>query len=69
MAFSVSYIIGIVIGLVLLGALMPTAFSSIFNANTTGWDPNTVTIFALIPLFVAVIFIAKLAMDIRGGKD
>ena len=70
MAFTVGYIIGIVIGLVLLGALMPTAFSSIFNANTTGWDANTVTIFTLIPLFVAVIFIAKLALDIRGGgKD
>jgi hypothetical protein len=46
--------------IVLLGAiLLPIAFTLIFNANTTGWDDNTTTIFGYIPIIavVAVIII------------
>lgn len=55
---------------VLLGAiLLPIAFGLIFDANTTGWDDNTVTVFNLIPIIacVALILILVYAYFTRSG--
>ena len=56
-------VIGIFITILLTAILIPVAFSQIFNANTTGWDANTVTIFGLIPIIgvVAIILILVFA--------
>jgi uncharacterized membrane protein len=56
-------VIGIFITILLTAILIPVAFSQIFNANTTGWDTNTVTIFGLIPIIgvVAIILILVFA--------
>jgi len=41
--------------IVLLAAiLLPISFTLIFNANTTGWDANTKTIFGYIPIIAIV---------------
>jgi len=56
---------------VLLGAiLLPLAFSQIFNANVTGWDTNTKTVFKLIPIIAVVALIITLvyAYYRRGGE-
>lgn len=61
-------IVGIFIVLLLGAVLLPIAFTAIFNANTTGWDSNTVTIFNLLPIIgvVAVILILVYAYFTRG---
>lgn len=53
-------VIGIFVAVLLAGILLPVAFNQIFNANTTGWDSNTVTIFSLIPIIAAVAIILGL---------
>lgn len=47
-------VIGIFVTVLLTAILIPVAFTQIFNANTTGWDSNTVTIFGLIPIIAVV---------------
>lgn len=50
-------VINIFIVALLAGILLPIGFSQVFNANTTGWDSNTVTIFGLIPVIASVALI------------
>ena len=50
-------VINIFVVVLLAGILLPIAFTQIFNANTMGWDSNTVTIFGLIPIISAVALI------------
>lgn len=52
-------VIGVFVTILLTAILIPVAFGQIFNANTTGWDSNTVTVFSLIPIIgvVAIILI------------
>lgn len=52
--FSIGIVITLFIAFLLAGALLPTAFSQIFNATTTGWTTATVTVFFLLPLMGAV---------------
>ena len=56
-------VIGVFITILLTAILVPIAFSQIFNANVTGWDSNTTTIFKLIPIIgvVAIILILVFA--------
>lgn len=55
--------------ILLAAILLPIAFGQIFNANTTGWDSNTVTIFGLIPIIgaVALILVLVYAYYQRGN--
>lgn len=50
-------VINIFVVVLLAAILLPIAFGQIFNANTTGWDSNTTTIFALIPIIASVALI------------
>lgn len=61
-------IINIFIVVLLAGILLPIAFGQIFNANTTGWDANTVTIFSLVPIIsvVALVLVLVYAYFQRG---
>ena len=60
-------IIGIFVVILLAAILLPIAFSLIFNANTTGWDSNTKTIFALIPIIGVVAVVLALVYRHYGG--
>lgn len=53
-------IINIFIVVLLAAILLPIAFTLIFNANTTGWDTNTTTIFGLVPIIAVVALIVIL---------
>jgi uncharacterized BrkB/YihY/UPF0761 family membrane protein len=50
-------VINIFVVLLLAAILLPIAFTQIFNANTVGWDSNTVTIFGLLPVIASVALI------------
>ena len=50
-------VINIFVVILLSAILLPIAFSQIFNANTTGWDTNTITIFGLLPVIASVALI------------
>lgn len=61
-------VIGIFITILLTGILVPVAFDQIFNADTTNWSSNTVTIFNLLPVIsvVAIILILVYAFYDRS---
>lgn len=63
-------VIGVFVTILLTAILIPVAFTQIFNANTTGWDSNTTTIFGLIPIIgvVALILILIYAYYTRGRE-
>jgi hypothetical protein len=58
-------VIAIFVTVLLAAILLPVAFNQIFNANTTGWDANTVTIFSLIPIIAGVAVILGLVSYYR----
>jgi hypothetical protein len=53
-------VVNIFIVILLAAILLPIAFSLIFDANTTGWDTTTVTIFGLIPLIGTIALVLVL---------
>lgn len=53
-------VVNIFIVILLAAILLPIAFSLIFDANTTGWDSTTVTIFGLIPLIGTIALVLVL---------
>jgi len=62
-------VIGVFIVLLLTAVLLPIAFNLIFNANTTGWDDSTVTIFGLIPIIAIVAIILILVFAYFTRRD
>lgn len=62
-------VIGIFVTILLTAILIPVAFTQIFNANTTGWDTNTVTIFGLIPIIGVVAIILVLVFAYYSRRD
>lgn len=62
-------VIGVFITILLAGILVPIAFSQIFNANVTGWDTNTVTIFKLLPIIGVVALILILVFAYYTKRD
>jgi hypothetical protein len=53
-------VVNIFIVILLASILLPIAFSLIFDANTTGWDSTTTTIFGLIPLIGTIALVLVL---------
>ena len=53
-------VINIFIVVLLAAIILPISFTLIFNANTTGWDSNTTTVFGLIPIIAVVALIVIL---------
>jgi phosphohistidine swiveling domain-containing protein len=58
---STGAIIGLVIGIVILAALMPTAISSINDANTTGWDASQAAIWSILGLIILAVVVMKIS--------
>lgn len=68
-AALVGLVLAIFIAFLLAGAILPTAFSQIFNATTTGWTTETATVFQLLPLMGTVallIMVVGAAVVIKG---
>lgn len=64
---SVGLVITIFLIIILGAAVLPTAFSQWFNANTTGWPVSTQTLWPLVPLLAIVVVIAILAYRVAEG--
>ena len=62
-------VVNIFIVILLAAILLPIAFSLIFDANTTGWDTTTTTIFGLIPLIgtIALVLVLVYAYVQKGN--
>lgn len=54
-------IIGLVIGIVILAALLPTAISSLNGANLTGWDATQTAIWGIMGLIILAVVVMKVA--------
>ena len=67
MALSVGLVITIFLIFIVGAAVLPTAFSQWFNANTTGWPTATQTLWPLVPLLGVVVVIAILAYRVSEG--
>lgn len=54
------YIITLVIGIYLFSALLPSAITALNGANTTGWTPTQMAIYAVIGVVVLAVVIIKI---------
>jgi len=62
-------VIEIVIVVIVVALLFPIAGQLIFNANTTGWDSNSVTVFGYIFIIAIVaVLVLLLTSYIRHGS-
>ena len=56
---STGAIISLVIGVVILAALLPTAIASINAANTTGWTTTQTAIWGILGLIILAVVVMK----------
>lgn len=54
-------VMGLFIVAILVGALIPTAITSVSSANTTGWDAGTIATYNALPVMLTVAVIAVIA--------
>jgi len=59
-------VISLFVATFLFAILMPIAFQQVFNANTTGWDAMTVTVWKIVPLLAVVAMILVLIYKVAG---
>jgi hypothetical protein len=59
--------IGVALLVYILAAIVPGAFSSFFDADTTGWSTGVVALWLLIPLFVVIFFIRHFSKGDGGA--
>jgi hypothetical protein len=55
-----AFIVAISVGLLVAGILLPIGIGQIANANTTGWDAQTILVWGVIPVAGAVAVVLKL---------
>lgn len=69
----VGSMIALFIGAIFAGYVLPPAISSIFNANTTGWDQGTATLWLVlgivIVIAVVVLFLRTTGLIGGGGRS
>ena len=59
-ALSAESILGLVIVVVIAAAALPTAITTFFSANTSGWtDPATLALWGLIPMIIIAVIVMK----------
>lgn len=56
---STGAIISLVIGIVIMAALLPTAINAINEANTTGWDSTQTAIWGILGLIILAVIVMK----------
>jgi Tfp pilus assembly protein PilE len=54
-------VIGVFIVAILIGALIPTAITSIVEVNKTGWEACTTATYNALPILIVVVIVAVLA--------
>lgn len=69
MALSMDKIIGIALGVYVLAALIPSALTTFFGANTTGWDTATVALWGIIPLAIVILVVRSYFAGGGGGRS
>ena len=65
---SVKEAFSLMLGLVFMGALLPTGIFALVNASTTGWDSTTIILWGLLPLIVIGVIIMKYTGGLGGGR-
>lgn len=65
MAFNMQSIILLVIGLVIVGAMVPTGLDALNNANTTGWTTGEIALFGVI----GIAALAGIVMGVLKGRS
>jgi hypothetical protein len=61
----VGSMIALFVGAIFAGYILPPAISAIFNANTTGWDSGTATLWLVLGI-VIVIAVVVLFLRVTG---
>lgn len=56
---STSAIISLVIGVVIMAALLPTAMNALNTANTTGWDETQLAIWGILGVIILAVIVMK----------
>jgi hypothetical protein len=54
------YIVGLVIGIYLFSALLPSAITALNGANTTSWTATQIAIYSVIGIVVLAVVIIKI---------
>lgn len=67
MGFAPKAVMTVALSIIFVAALIPTAFSQFFSADTSGWDAGTVALWAIIPLAVLALIVLKYVGG-SGGK-
>lgn len=65
---TISGIFALAIGVYFLSALIPGAMDSLFNVDTSGWDPSSATLFTLIPLAIIAGIVLIFVPRFGGGE-
>ena len=55
------YIVGLVIGIYLFSALLPSAITALNGANTTGWTTTQLAIYGVISIVILAVIIMKIS--------
>ena len=55
------YIVGLVIGIYLFSALLPSAISALNEANTSGWTATQIAIYGVISIVILAVIIMKIS--------
>ncbi len=59
----VMLVVGVFIVAILASALLPTAFTAMFTANTSEWDSGTVAIWNILPIiFIIAVLLGVLVL-------
>ena len=57
---ALALVVAVAVAFIVLGALIPPAFATFFDANTTGWPESVVTLWELLPLLGVLVFVIML---------
>ena len=59
-------IIGLAIAVIVASAVLPSAISTIFNANTTGWSTGAVALWDALPIIVIAAIVIGFYVTKKG---
>lgn len=60
-AVEARYVVGLVIGIYLLAALIPSAITALNDTNTTGWTATQLAIWGVLSVIILAVVIMKIS--------
>lgn len=60
-AVEARYVVGLVIGIYLLAALIPSAISALNDTNTSGWTSTQLAIWGVLSIIILAVIIMKIS--------